>query len=162
MVVVGPPSGADRARGVRVAATRGPVCEPARPRARRATLRSRRPWSALGPCPTAPITGQCLSGASPGRLRHASIPWALRSAGGEARFRGPLCASIGITMSPKSAKRGMRGGTYVSERRTRGPDGMGGGWKRQPSDRRARHRPVAAPGRPPEIESDETLLPSST
>ena len=62
-------------------------------------------------------------------------------------------------MSPKSAKRGMRGGTNVSERRTRGPDGMGGGRMRQLVRPQGSAQTRRRAGRPPEIESDETRLP---
>ncbi len=61
-------------------------------------------------------------------------------------------------MSPKTANQGKRGGTNVGERRTRGPDGMGGGRKR-PVRPQGWAQTRRRAGRLPEIESDETRLP---
>ena len=59
-------------------------------------------------------------------------------------------------MSPKSAQRGKHDRTAVGERRTRGPDGTGGGRMRAlvrpQGSAQTRHRA----GRAPEIESVET------
>ena len=61
-------------------------------------------------------------------------------------------------MSPKSAKRGKRGGTNVGDGRTHVPDGTGGGRKR-PVRPQGSAQTRRRAGRPPEIESDETRLP---
>ncbi len=60
-------------------------------------------------------------------------------------------------MSSKSAKQGKRGGTNVGERRTRGPDGTGGGRKRAARPQGSAQTLFCARATV-EIESDETRL----
>ncbi len=61
-------------------------------------------------------------------------------------------------MSPKTARRGKRGGTNVGERRTRGPNGTGGAPK-GPVRPQGSAQTRCRAGRSQEIEGDETRLP---